>query len=132
MEEEAKGGVKNVLLAKFKEGTSESQIDQLIQGYANLVNLIDPMKSFHWGNELSIEKQLEGYTHVFETTFQSVEGVAEYTAHPAHLDFANLFLPNLEQLSFSSTADQQVITKKNPSEIQVMMMELLPDPKDQS
>ncbi|BBG93028.1 hypothetical protein Prudu_000921, partial [Prunus dulcis] len=33
--------------AKFKEGTSESQIDQLIQGYANLVNLIDPMKSFH-------------------------------------------------------------------------------------
>lgn len=46
--EEAKGLVKHVLLAKFKEGTSEDQIEQLIKGYANLVNLIEPMKAFHW------------------------------------------------------------------------------------
>ena len=48
MEEEAKGVVKHVLLAKFKEGTSEEQISCLIKSYANLVNLIDPMKAFHW------------------------------------------------------------------------------------
>ena len=46
--EEAKGVVKHVLLAKFKEGTSEDQIEHLIKGYANLVNLIEPMKAFHW------------------------------------------------------------------------------------
>lgn len=46
--EEAKGVVKHVLLAKFKEGITEEQIDQLIKGYANLVNVIEPMKSFQW------------------------------------------------------------------------------------
>ncbi|CAN6548407.1 unnamed protein product [Malus baccata var. baccata] len=85
-------------MAKFKEGTSESQIEQLIESFANLVNLVEPMKSFHWGKELSIEKEEEGYTHVFETTFESVEGMAEYAAHPAHHDFAKLFLPNLEKI----------------------------------
>ena len=46
--EEAKGEVRHVLLAKFKDGLSEDEIDQLIKGYANLVNLIPPMKSFSW------------------------------------------------------------------------------------
>ncbi|PRQ56577.1 hypothetical protein RchiOBHm_Chr1g0337901 [Rosa chinensis] len=46
--EEAKGVVKHVLLAEFKEGVTESEIEQLIGGFANLVNLIDPMESFHW------------------------------------------------------------------------------------
>lgn len=46
--EAAKGEVRHVLLAKFKEGISEDEIEQLIKGYANLVNLIEPMKSFHW------------------------------------------------------------------------------------
>ncbi|KAM1066267.1 hypothetical protein ACFX1X_021972 [Malus domestica] len=97
--EEAKGGeLKNILMAKFKEGTSESQIEQLIESFANLVNLVEPMKSFHWGKELSIEKEEEGYIHIFETTFESVEGMAEYAVHPAHHDFAKLFLPNLEKM----------------------------------
>lgn len=46
--EEAKGVVKHVLLAKFKDGIPPDEIEQLIKGYANLVNVIEPMKSFHW------------------------------------------------------------------------------------
>jgi hypothetical protein len=46
--EEQKGVVKHVLLAKFKDETQPDQIDQLIKGYAKLVDLIEPMKSFHW------------------------------------------------------------------------------------
>ena len=45
---ESKGVVKHILLAKFKDGILEEQIDQLIKGYANLVNLIEPMKAFQW------------------------------------------------------------------------------------
>lgn len=52
--EEAKGLVKHVLLAKFKDETPPDQIEQLIKGYANLVNLIEPMKSFHWYSSLSV------------------------------------------------------------------------------
>ena len=96
--EEAKGVVKHVFLAKFKEEVSESEIEQLIKGYANLVNLIDPMESFHWGKDVSIENLHQGFTHIFESTFKSTEGVAEYLAHRAHLDFANLFLSHLEKV----------------------------------
>ncbi|KAK9934037.1 hypothetical protein M0R45_021200 [Rubus argutus] len=95
--EEAKGVVKLVALAKFKEGLSESEIEQLIKGYANLVNLIDPMESFHWGKDVSIENMHQGFTHIFESTFNSTEGVAEYVAHPAHVDFANLFFSHVDK-----------------------------------
>lgn len=46
--EEAKGVVKHVLLAKFKDDVSQVRVEQLIKGYANLVSLIQPMKAFHW------------------------------------------------------------------------------------
>ncbi|KDP37139.1 hypothetical protein JCGZ_06195 [Jatropha curcas] len=96
--EEAKGVVKHVLVAKFKEGISQDEIEKLIKGYANLVNLIEPMKAFHWGTDVSIENLHQGFTHVFESTFESTEGVAEYVAHPAHVEFANLFLPASEKV----------------------------------
>ncbi|KAL6990157.1 Stress-response A/B barrel domain-containing protein hs1 [Sarracenia purpurea var. burkii] len=92
------GTVKHILLAKFKDGISPDQIDQLIKGYANLVHLIEPMKAFHWGRDVSIENAHQGFTHVFESTFENVEGVAEYIAHPAHDEFANKLLPVLEKI----------------------------------
>ncbi|KAK1279517.1 putative protein Pop3 [Acorus gramineus] len=96
--EEVKGVVKHVLLARFKEDVTPDRIDQLIKGYANLVSLIQPMKSFHWGTDVSVENMHQGFTHVFESTFESVEGIAEYVAHPAHVEFANEFLPTLEKV----------------------------------
>ena len=47
---------------------------------------------------MSIENLHEGFTHVFESTFDGVEGIAEYIAHPAHVEFANKFLPALEKV----------------------------------
>ncbi|XP_020217845.1 stress-response A/B barrel domain-containing protein HS1 [Cajanus cajan] len=96
--EEAKGLVKHVLVAKFKDDITPERIEELIKDYANLVNLIPPMKSFHWGKDLSAENMHQGFTHVFESTFESTEGVAEYVAHPAHVEYANLFLPCLEKV----------------------------------
>ncbi|XP_052732762.1 stress-response A/B barrel domain-containing protein HS1 isoform X3 [Vigna angularis] len=45
--EETKGVVKHLLLAKFKDDVTPEKIEELIKGYANLVNLIPPMKAFH-------------------------------------------------------------------------------------
>ncbi|KAF5464821.1 stress-response A/B barrel domain-containing protein HS1 [Juglans microcarpa x Juglans regia] len=95
---EAEGLVKHVLLARFKDETPQDEIDQLIKGYANLVNLVEPLKSFHWGGDVSIESLHQGFTHVFESTFESTEGIAEYIAHPAHVEFSNLFLPKLDKV----------------------------------
>ncbi|KAK4717041.1 hypothetical protein R3W88_015379 [Solanum pinnatisectum] len=97
--EGGKGGVvKHILLAKFKDGIPPEQIDQLIKQYANLVNLIEPMKAFQWGKDVSIENLHQGFTHVFESTFDSLEGVAEYIAHPVHVEYANTMLPQLEKV----------------------------------
>ncbi|KAG5147838.1 hypothetical protein JHK82_014719 [Glycine max] len=40
----------------------------------------------------------QGFTHVFESAFESTEGLAEYVAHPAHVEYANLLLPCLEKI----------------------------------
>ncbi|KDO72074.1 hypothetical protein CISIN_1g033887mg [Citrus sinensis] len=50
------------------------------------------------GKNVSIENLHQGFTHIFESTFESTEGVAEYVAHPAHVEYANLFLANLEKV----------------------------------
>ncbi|GJY00955.1 stress-response A/B barrel domain-containing protein HS1 [Tanacetum coccineum] len=92
------GEVKHILLAKFKDGISEQQIDDLIKGYANLVNHCETMKSFKWGKDVSIEHLHQGYTHVFESTFETTEGIAAYISHPAHVEFATVFLDQLEKV----------------------------------
>ncbi|KAJ0042577.1 hypothetical protein Pint_19454 [Pistacia integerrima] len=92
--EEAKGVVKHILLARFKDEVKSEEIDQLIKGYAKLVNLVEPMK----GRDVSIENLHQGFTRIFESTFESTEGVAEYIAHPAHVEFANLFLSHLDKV----------------------------------
>ncbi|XP_054805176.1 stress-response A/B barrel domain-containing protein HS1-like [Prosopis cineraria] len=96
--EEAKGVVKHVVVAKFEDDVSPQKMVELIKGFANLVNLVPTMKSFHWGKHVSAENMNEGFTHVFESTFESTEGLAEYVAHPAHLQFANLFLSHADKL----------------------------------
>ncbi|KAK9724086.1 hypothetical protein RND81_05G047100 [Saponaria officinalis] len=92
------GVVKHVLLAKFKEDVSPDKIDELIKGYASLVNHIHVMKSFHWGTDVSIENLHQGFTHIFESTFESTEAIAEYISHEKHVEFANLFLAHLEKV----------------------------------
>ncbi|PON93118.1 Stress responsive alpha-beta barrel [Trema orientale] len=86
--EEAKGVVKHVLLAKFKEGTPDDQIEQLIKGYANLVNVIEPMKAFHC---------------------LSTEAVVQYVAHPVHVEYANLY----KKLSWVSCCPLNIISESH-------------------
>ncbi|KAJ4973643.1 hypothetical protein NE237_006817 [Protea cynaroides] len=95
--EEAKGVVKHVLLVKFKDDVPPEKIDEVIEAFANLVNLIEPLKNFQWGTNVSIENLNQGYTHLFECTFESVQGVAEYIPHPAHVEFSNLFVPVIDK-----------------------------------
>ncbi|KAF2306401.1 hypothetical protein GH714_017806 [Hevea brasiliensis] len=56
------------------------------------------MKSFRWGTDAGIENLTEGYTHVFESTFETTQGIAEYVAHPAHIEYSNLLAPALEKV----------------------------------
>ncbi|KAK8966555.1 putative protein Pop3 [Platanthera guangdongensis] len=95
--EEATGVVKHVLLVKFKDDVSPEKIDELTVAWANLVDVIEPMKDFHWGTDVSFENKADGFTHLFVSTFESMEGVAEYFYHPAHKEFGKKALPCLEK-----------------------------------
>ncbi|KAK8951620.1 putative protein Pop3 [Platanthera zijinensis] len=94
--EEATGVVKHVVFGKFKDDVSPEKIDELIMEWANLVNFIEPLKDFHWGTDVSFENA-EGFTHLFVSTFESTEGVAEYFDHPAHKEFGKKAMPCLEK-----------------------------------
>ncbi|KAL2655595.1 hypothetical protein AAZV13_04G075500 [Glycine max] len=39
-----------------------------------------------------------GSVTVVESTFESTEGLAEYVAHPAHVEYANFLLPCMEKI----------------------------------
>lgn len=90
--------MKHLLLAKFKDDLSEEQIEEYIKQYANLVDLVPSMKAFRWGKDVSVENLHQGFTHVFESTFESTQGIAEYIVHPDHVTYANILLPQLEKV----------------------------------
>ncbi|KAI3423346.1 Stress-response A/B barrel domain-containing protein [Psidium guajava] len=98
MEAEAKGLLRRVLLFKFKAEAALDLIKQLIERYSNLVNLVESLKSWHMGKDVSIENLPDGFTHVFQLEFESPEGAAEYMVHPAHVEFHELIWPHLEKI----------------------------------
>ena len=55
--------------------------------------------SFHYrGKDVSCKNLHQGFTHIFESSFESTEGVAEYVAHPAHVEYANKLLAQLDKV----------------------------------
>ncbi|XP_074278223.1 stress-response A/B barrel domain-containing protein HS1-like [Silene latifolia] len=93
-----KGVVKHVLLAKLKDDLSPDKIEEYINSYADLINHIPLMKSFVWGKDVSIGNRHQGFTHIFESTFESTEAVAEYVVHEKHVMFVNRFQGYLEKV----------------------------------
>eukprot|EP00252_Welwitschia_mirabilis_P002646 TRINITY_DN12595_c0_g1_i1.p1 TRINITY_DN12595_c0_g1~~TRINITY_DN12595_c0_g1_i1.p1 ORF type:complete len:107 (-),score=11.42 TRINITY_DN12595_c0_g1_i1:221-541(-) len=93
----SQGVLKHVFLAKFKPDITPERVQELIKGYANLVNLIEPMKSFEWGEDVSVENLHQGFTHVFVSTFDNEEGRDAYLIHSSHVEYANQLIPVLEK-----------------------------------
>ena len=51
---DSKPVVKHSALDKFKHDITPGRITYIIKGFTNLVNLIEPMKSFEWYSPLSL------------------------------------------------------------------------------
>lgn len=90
--------LKHVVLFKFKEGTSEQQLAEIIAGYKALPGKIDVMQHFEWGKDVSVENLHQGFTHCFITTFEDASGRDAYIPHQAHQDYVKVLLPHLDQL----------------------------------
>ncbi|RVX21863.1 Stress-response A/B barrel domain-containing protein HS1 [Vitis vinifera] len=81
-----KGSGEARIAGKFKDSTPPTRLRNSSRATPTL------------GKDVSIENMHQGFTHVFESTFESVEGMAEYVSHPAHVEAANRFLPHLEKV----------------------------------
>ncbi|CAK7326277.1 unnamed protein product [Dovyalis caffra] len=89
--------VKHTLFVKFKDDVTKEQIMKIVNDFTHLVITVKALKSLHWGTNLGIHNLNYGYTHAFETTFDDLEGLQEYLDSPLVNEFAEGFLPTMEQ-----------------------------------
>lgn len=90
--------LRHVVLFKFKEGTSEASLTQILAAFSELPSKIPQIKSYEWGLNNSPEGLEKGFTHCFFLTFNSEEDRAIYLPHPAHKAFGSILGPHLDDV----------------------------------
>lgn len=89
--------VKHIGLIKFKEGTSEEQVDNLFEQLLDLSESIEGIEDYVSGPNISPEGLSDGFTHGFVMTFVDVAARDAYLPHPEHERFKQNFLPVIEK-----------------------------------
>ena len=90
--------VKHIGLIKFKEGTSEEQINNLFDQLLELTENIDGIQDYVSGPNTSTEGFNQGLTHGFIMTFTDAAALSAYLPHPEHQRFKELILPLTESV----------------------------------
>ena len=90
--------LRHVVLFKFKDGTSEEQVEQIERAFCALQDKIDSIFDFEWGTDVSVENLQQGFTHCFVATFLSEADRAAYLPHPDHKAFGKLLGPHLDKV----------------------------------
>lgn len=89
------GTLRHVVLFKFKDGTPDAKVREIVEAFAALPSKIPEIKGFEWGTNNSPEGLDKGFTHCFTLTFSSEEGRAVYLPHPDHKAFGNVAGPHI-------------------------------------
>jgi hypothetical protein len=90
--------LRHVVLFKFKDGTSEADIQKVVDAFTALPSKIDVIKSIEWGTNNSPEGLDQGFTHCFFLTFASEEDRDIYLPHPDHKAFGAVLGPHLDKV----------------------------------
>lgn len=90
--------LRHVVLFKFKEGTTKSQMKEVEDAFSALPSKIEQIKGYEWGLNNSPEGLDKGFTHAFFLTFESEEDRAIYLPHPDHKAFGAVLTPYLEDV----------------------------------
>jgi hypothetical protein len=86
----AKKLLRHVVLVKFKEDLTESQVQEVVDAYAALKGKVESILDIEYGTNISMENKSAGFTHGFVITFADQKGLDDTLPHPAHLEFAKL------------------------------------------
>ena len=89
--------VKRIVLFKFKTGTTDETIGQILDGLGGLKDKIPGVKDFCSGAYSSPDGLNQGYTHGFVLTFADEASRNAFGPHEAHQRLVEeLVGPNLE------------------------------------
>ncbi|MEQ9219863.1 MAG: Dabb family protein [Cyclobacteriaceae bacterium] len=91
--------LRHVVLLKFKESATESDIKKVEEAFIGLKSKIKEIKDLEWGINNSPEGLNKGFTHCFFLTFESEADRAIYLPHPDHKAFGDVLGPHLEDVT---------------------------------
>lgn len=87
--------LRHVVLFKFKETSSEEDIEGVKQAFNALPSKISEIKSYEWGLNNSPENLNKGLTHCYFLTFTSEADRDAYLIHPDHKAFGEIAVPHI-------------------------------------
>ena len=90
--------VKHVALLKFKEGTSQDQIDDVFNQLLDLSENVSGIDDYVAGPNNSPEGLSEGFTHGFVMTFHDAAARDAYLTNADHERFEGNALPVIDKV----------------------------------
>jgi len=90
--------LRHVVLFKFKDGTTEEEIQQVEAAFRGLPEQIAAIVDFEWGTDCSVEGLARGFTHCFFVSFGREADRDAYLPHPAHRAFGAVLHPHLDEV----------------------------------
>jgi hypothetical protein len=90
--------IKHVGLLKFKEGTSEDEIERIFSELMDISENIPGIEDYVSGTNNSPEGLTDGFTHAFVMTFADANARDAYLPHPEHERFKASALPHIEKV----------------------------------
>ncbi|MDB5261979.1 MAG: Stress responsive alpha-beta barrel protein [Adhaeribacter sp.] len=95
---ENEGLLRHVVLFKFKDSATPTQVKQVERAFSALPSKITTIVDYEWGTNMSPENLAQGFTHCFLVTFKNAADRDAYLPHPAHKEFGSILGPYLDKV----------------------------------
>jgi len=97
-EKESSKMLRHVVMFGFKETSSDTEVQQVVDAFAALPSQIPAIADFEYGTNNSPEDLNDGLTHCFLVSFNTEADREAYLPHPAHKAFVEILKPHLEKV----------------------------------
>lgn len=82
--------VRHIVVFKYKASATEAQIAEVTKAFSELKKQVPGIVSFEHGINDSPENKNQGFTHVYQVTFENAAARDTYLPHPEHKKFGAL------------------------------------------
>lgn len=89
--------LRHVVLFKFKESSSDEEVQKVVDAFRSLPDKIPQVHDFEYGTNNSPEGLDDGFTHAILMTFKSEADRDAYLPHPAHQEFIEVLKPHMDK-----------------------------------